>query len=207
MSAGDVANIVTATAAVLAATATYVQYVIKRSTLPSVQFDLEFQMLASENLQSVGQVGLIITNVGSSMLVVTNVKFRAHYAITTDELTEYSRRPTEPRLPRRMPVEAHSWQYVVTDRTFVQAGVTQAYRQPILLPANMALIDILGAFDYRIQIGSITRLLIFLFARPPKDIDWRKGITNHTVRRNFSCDKPAEDSARTEQKLLSKPES
>ena len=71
-------------------------------------------------------------------------------------------------------------------RTFIQPGVTQRYRKPISVPAETQVLHVWGAFDYRIQTKGLTSLLIGLAGPPPPDIDWRKGIRAHTVRRTFS---------------------
>lgn len=183
MSAGDIASIVTAAVAVLAAGGAYVQFVLRRSLLPSVQFDVELATVALVGADAVGDVALVITNTGSSMLVVTNVRFKARYHVVGDHAGFFPRNPTEPLLARRIPAAAHAWVEIAAARTFVQPGVTQKYRKPVLLPAETAVVNILGSFDYRVEIGPVTRLLVGVFARPPRDMDWRSGISNHTVRR------------------------
>ncbi len=78
-SAGAIAAIVTAMAAVLAVGGGYVQFVLKRSLLPSVEFDVDFEMHHSGSTQLIGEVSCVIKNLGSSMLIVTNVKCRIRY--------------------------------------------------------------------------------------------------------------------------------
>jgi len=73
----------------------------------------------------------------------------------------------------------------MSSRTFIQPGAVQRYRKPIALPSDTVLIHIWAAFDYRMDLHAPTRFLIRLFARPPKDLDWRRGIDNHTIRRTF----------------------
>lgn len=88
---------------------------------------------------------------------------------------------------RQAPINAAppGWLNLAQLRTFIQPGVTQRYRKPIALPMNTQLVHIWGAFDYQIDIGRTTRLLIKWLAAPPKNLDWRHGVNNHTVRRTF----------------------
>ena len=75
----------------------------------------------------------------------------------------------------------------MSPRTFVQPGVVQHYRKPIAIQGSPTLVHVWGAFNYRIELGWITKLLIGWLAAPPKDLDWRNGIENFTVRRTFPC--------------------
>jgi hypothetical protein len=188
MSVSDVASIVAAITAVLAAGGAYVQYVLKRSLLPSVEFDVDFVALHYQEPYVVGDVSLVVKNIGSSMLIITNVRFRARYHQTGDEAGPLPRDPTEPLLRHRIPTTDHTWAPIAAARTFVQPGVTQIYRKPVLLSSSVSVINILGSFDYQIQIGPVTRMLVWLVARPPEDIDWRRGINDHTVRRTFELE-------------------
>jgi hypothetical protein len=185
--AGDVASVVTATVALLVVVGGYVQFVPKRSSLPCVEFDVDFTTQYRGSKQIVGEVSCMIRNVGSSMLVVSNVRCRVRYRLADDP--EDSHGPIEPNL-RHAVRQSHdgpgSWFCLVEQRTFVQPGVTQRYRKPIATPVGVVLLDVVGSFDYRIEIGGITYFLIGIFARPPKDLDWRKGISKHTARRMIS---------------------
>jgi hypothetical protein len=195
MSVSDIASVVTAAVAVFAALGAYIQYVLKRTLLPSIEFDVDFDTLTYWGPHVVGEVSLVVKNVGSSMLIVTNLRFKGRYHIAGGAADSWPKDPTEPLLPGRVPVAKHNWAPVLLERTFVQPSVTQNYRRPVLLPSSATVINILGSLDYRIEIGPVTRTLVRLFARPPKDIDWRKGITGHTARRTFHI--PAADTAPT----------
>jgi len=200
-SAGAIAAIVTAMAAVLAVGGGYVQFVLKRSLLPSVEFDVDFEMHHSGSTQLIGEVSCVIKNLGSSMLIVTNVKCRIRYRLAADSEDYLRHDAVEPYFKHRVPQAPASadkseeelsrnpsgtkWFFLAEPRTFVQPGVAQRYRKPVAMPATVQLLDVLGSFDYRIEVGRTTNILVWLFARPPKDIDWRKGIRNHTARRTF----------------------
>jgi hypothetical protein len=231
MAAGDVASFIAAGAAVLALVGAYVQYVLRRSLLPSAEFDVEYQSLRLYYGYLVGEVSAVIRNAGSNMLIVKKVRFRARFITSTEDIEPWKTdRPgdcVEPNLRGRIspkegierdpgliphegvsPAEASmasslsdpspltedeveaakEGEFVdfVRERTFVQPGVTQRYRKPMLLPPDVSVVNILGSFDYSVQIGWLTKKLIWIFARPPEDLDWRDGIDNHTVRRSFA---------------------
>ena len=87
----DAAAIVTAVAAAAAVAAGYVQFVLKRSVLPSAEFDVQFTPYVRGDVQLVGEVELIFKNVGSNMLVVTGVRSRIRYRLSTDaEATDFT---------------------------------------------------------------------------------------------------------------------
>jgi len=185
--AGEFATVVAAAVTVLAVLGGYVQFVLKRSLLPCVEFDVDFALLRRGEAQAVGDVSCVVRNVGTNMAVVSNVRFRCRYRLAADAEDVYPANGTQPRF-------AHSLSpggYLLVGegtRTFVQPGVTQRYRTPVALPATVQIVDVLAAFDYKIDLGRPSRLLIQLFARPSKrlELDWRKGITNHRVRRTFA---------------------
>lgn len=80
-------------------------------------------------------------------------------------------------------------------RRFIQPGVIQRYRKPIVLPSTTELVDVLAATDYGISLGPISKGLVWLFARPPRDFDWRQGVSNHTARRTVPVKRVIEWSA------------
>jgi hypothetical protein len=228
-SLGDVASIITAAAAVTAVVGGYVQFVLKRSVLPSAQFDVEFTPYVRGTVQLVGELALVFKNVGDNTLIVTGVRTRIAYRLSTDpegywnDLAEPDFRyrvyasagtgtgsgisssvppmssstgmahfssgmsaPTGNTYPQAITdADYPDWVKLVQERTFIQPGVVQYYRKPVALPENTQLVHIWGAFDYHIQLGRVTRFLIRLLASPPKTLDWRYGIMNHTVRRTF----------------------
>jgi hypothetical protein len=192
VSPGDVAAIVTSVVAVIALGGGYVQFVLRRSGLGYVEFDVEFTDHHRGPAHLIGELALVIKNVGSSMVIVTNVQCRARYRLVSD--AEYSTDGVEPRFehaivsttqPAGNPLGEH-WFFVMEPRTFIQPGVSQPYRKPIVMPAEARVHHVWGSFDYRIQTKGLTRALIGLAAQPPTDMDWREGIRNHTVRRTFS---------------------
>jgi hypothetical protein len=237
---GDAAAMVTAATAVIAVGGSYVQFVLKRSLLPSAESDVEFKPYVRGVRNLVAEVEVVVRNVGATMLIVTGVRCRVVCRLQGDADEVYSKKPTEPYfsypllqlpdeashgplalpppsaipsqpgsspssppllppLPSSVPPlvgpsqltepPSEAWLVLVGPRTFIQPGVTQRYRKPIALPATTQLVHIWGAFDYRIELGWLTRMLVGLFARPPKDLDWRdKGVSNHTVRRTFYVD-------------------
>lgn len=192
MSPGDVAEIVTAVVAVVALGAGYVQFVLRRSGLGYVEFDVEFADHDRGPEHLIGELAIVIKNVGSSMVIVTNVQCRARFRLDGDAADTTD--GVEPRFdhvivsttqPAGTSLGAH-WFFVMESRTFIQPGVTQRYRKPVMMPIAARALHVWASFDYRIETKGLTRALIGLAAQPPTDMDWREGIRNHTVRRTFS---------------------
>lgn len=172
-----IASLVTATVALVALIGGYVQFVLRRSLLPAIEFDVEFGALDRGPTQLVGEVRLVVRNLGANTLILTNVRCRIRYRVETDP-EQWWTDGVQPELAHAVPQF-----FIARGRTFVQPGVSQRYRHPVALPAGTRVVDLLGAFDYRLQVGPVTGFLIGLFARPPKDLDWRRGVRNHTGRR------------------------
>jgi hypothetical protein len=193
LSAGDIAAIVTAVVAVIALGGGYVQFVLRRSGLGYVEFDVEFVTLHRGATGFIGEIVCVIKNVGSSMVIVTNVQCRVRYRSLHDTEEAKHRDGVEPLFGHAIEpavgdvgtLGKHSF-WVSKDRTFIQPGVTQRYRKPIQLSAGVEVLNLLGSFDYRIETKGLTRALLGLAAQPPTDMDWREGIRLHTVRRSFS---------------------
>lgn len=225
----DAAAVVTAATVVMAAAASYVQFILKRSVLPSAQFDVNFAPYVRGPVHLVGEIEITFKNVGLTMLIVTGVRSRIRYRLSNDADVPVLNDPAEPEFYHKVPtsgtvvmgISASSslpasssssvsdtsitspsqvpgsgpqetanaarsrWLELVRERTFIQPGVTQSYRKPIALPADTQLVHIWGAFDYQIDTGRATRFLIKWLAAPPRNLDWRHGVKNHTVRRTF----------------------
>jgi hypothetical protein len=189
---GDIAGIVTAAVALIALGGGYVQFVLRRSGLGYVEFDVDLTSHHRGPTQLIAELACVIKNVGSSMVIVTNVQCRARYRLVGD--SEHSTNGVEPTfehliVPARQPAGTslgEHWFFVMEPRTFIQPGVTQRYRKPIVMPVDAQVLHVWGSFDYRIKTKGLTRALIGLAAQPPTDMDWREGIRNHTVRRTFS---------------------
>lgn len=191
MSAGDLAAIVTAVVAVIALAGGYFQFVLRRSGPGYVEFEVEFTSHHRGRAQLIGELAFVIRNVGSSMVIVTDVQCRAKYRLDGD--SEVSTDGVEPSFEHGLVPAARpggtslgeEWFFVWEPRTFVQPGVALRYRKPIATPIDARVLHVWGSFDYRIETKRLTRVLIGLAAQPPPDMDWREGI-RHTVRRTFS---------------------
>ena len=201
MTPGDIAALVTAVAVLSTLVGGFVQFVLRRTGLGQVEFDVDLTRHYRGPTQVIVEIACVIKNLGSSMVIVENVQLRARYRKTPDP--EETRDGVEPALahvikpdkaeydnPKYDPEDkllGEDWFWVLRPRTFIQPGVTQRYRKPFAMPTEATVLHVWGAFDYRIQISGLgTRALIALVARPPHDLDWRKGIRAHTVRRTFS---------------------
>jgi hypothetical protein len=203
VSAGDIAAIVTALVAVLALFGGYVQFVLRRSGLGYVEFDVELTDLHRGQTSLLTEVDCVIRNVGTSMVIVTNVQCRIRFRTSHD--AEGATHGVEPSFEHAVEPPAedvgtlgkHSF-WVSRERTFIQPGVTQRYRKPIQLPADARVVNVLGSFDYRIHTRGLSRVLVGLAAQPPTDMDWREGIRHHTIRRSFSVDEKSDVSENTD---------
>jgi hypothetical protein len=80
----DAAAVVTAATAVVAVAGSYVQFVLKRLVLPSAQFDVEFTPYVRGSSQLVGEVTLVFKNVGSTTLIVKDVRSRIRFRLQSD---------------------------------------------------------------------------------------------------------------------------
>jgi len=183
-----VTAIITAVVAVVALVGGYVQFVLRRSGVGYIEFDVEYTAHHHGRAGLIGELEFVIRNVGSSMVVLIDVQCRARYRRDGDP--EDRSDGVEPRFehviaPAAGTSPGEHWFVVIGSRTFVQPGVTLRYRKPIAMPADAQLLHVWGSLDYRIESGRLTRVLMGLVARPPADMDWREGI-RHTVRRTFS---------------------
>lgn len=271
---GEIASLVTAVAAVSALAAGYVQFVLRRWLLPSVEFDVDFTCFNGEAGHMIGEVACLIKNTGSNMLLVTEIRCRMSYrcagegryrqkvapdALRPEAEFRHESEPIEPLFehPVEPSASKSAWLLILPprdspgsestpvisavratqpaavsdteatsalvsgtpeggasgknrseggrsrgsdsvkkssdDRTFVQPGATQIYRKPIILPQQAHLLHVWGAFDYRIEMSRASKWLVGVFNKPPPGVDWRNGVTNHTVRRTFKVTATAED--------------
>jgi hypothetical protein len=87
---------------------------------------------------------------------------------------------TQPQFHHKLP----PFRFFSAERCFVQPGVTQPFRKPVALPADVQLVDIMGALDYKITVGPLTKRLLGLFS--PSTREWRAGVLDHTSRRVVS---------------------
>ena len=172
----DIAAIITASTALVAVVGGYVQFVVRRTLLPCLEFDVEFLTLScSPSDQSVGEILCKIRNRGPAVGYVTNVRCRVRYRITG----ESGEMRGEPRFPHELPPGG----FLVLDpeKRFIQPGVTQWYRKPLALPANTCLIHVWGRFEYELSAGIISEFVGSLVRQPHE-----KNPIEYVVRRTFS---------------------
>jgi hypothetical protein len=72
-------------------------------------------------------------------------------------------------------------------KNFIQPGVTQWYRKPLVLPAGTSLIHVWAAFEYRIELGKISQLLARLLPEASREVRGKDHI-DYTVRRSFAIE-------------------
>jgi hypothetical protein len=180
---GDVAAIITAAVALVALIGGYIQFVLRRTIHPCIEFDVEFSGLnfpAPD--QSVGEVTCRIRNEGPGVGYVTNVRCRVRYRLAGESGKKES---GEPDFAHRFPTEG--WFYLDTEERFIQPGVTQLYRKPLALPTDTCLIHAWGRFDYKLAVGWVT-ILIAQVLRQPRGPD----PSEYAVRRTFAINHDAE---------------
>jgi hypothetical protein len=111
----DVGTLAAAVVATVVAIGGYVQFGLVRAKV-AAQFDIEFVPLGRlADGQVVGDVSCLVTNLGSSPLLVTRVAFRYRYSIDGGEATG-SAHNLEPRLGLTLtgePSPHRSWVIVV----------------------------------------------------------------------------------------------
>jgi hypothetical protein len=196
---GDFAALVIAAVAVLTLAGGYVQFVLRRSGLGYIEFDVELTHVYSGPTNVIVELDFVFKNVGSNMVLVRRIRRRAKYrSAGDDELTkevDSRTKRVEPNFPhviadeRADPKIPQGYFPVIRRQgdwpTFIQPGVTQHYRKPIMLPAEAQVLHVWGSFDYEIRVTGLARLLLPLAAPTPPDVDIREGVANHTVRRTF----------------------
>jgi hypothetical protein len=205
VTSGDVAALVIAAVAVVTLAGGYIQFVLRRSGFGYIEFDVEFARHYREPPNLIVELDFVFKNVGSNMVLVRRIRCRAKYrSAGDDKLTKEVESPTkraEPNFPHLIADEPADRKipegyFPVIRRqgdwpTFIQPGVTQHYRKPIMLPAEAQVLHVWGSFDYEIKVTGLARLLLPLATPAPPDVDMRQGVANHTVRRTFSLDEPA----------------
>jgi hypothetical protein len=179
---GSIAAIITAAAALAALIGGYVQFVLRRALLPCIEFDMEFLVLdRSATDQLVGEILLIIRNVGPAVGYVTNVRCRVLYRLSGESgVRQEKRSKGEPVFAHRLPDEG-----VFTfdrEKRFIQSAITQWYRKPLALPPDTCLIHVWGWFEYEISVSAVTGFLA-KFLREPRAA---KDPTPYAVRRTFA---------------------
>jgi hypothetical protein len=214
MTTAEIISLMTLIVAALLAIGGYIQFVLVRANI-GAQFDIEFTPLGLVNVQPAGDMALVITNLGSNLLVVTRVSYRVKYATAADDgapghkdepkmSASLGDRGPERRTLRidlfggptpRKKAEGRqkegSPNFVIARRSIISQGGTQAYRKPLTFPGGTGAVAIWGYCDYHVNIGTVERFLVRAILRPPPDLDFTQGLYNHQVRRTFRLDTEA----------------
>jgi hypothetical protein len=173
---GNVAAIIAAATALAALAGGYVQFVLRRALHPCIELDVEVLVLNRPGTdQLVGEVLCRVRNEGPGVGFVTNVRCRIRYGL----VGESEVRQDEPSFTHRLPAEGFF--YLDQEKRFIQPGVTQHYRKPLVLPADTCLIHVWGRFDYDLGVGRVTTLLADLFRQPRGP-----NPTTYAIRRTFA---------------------
>jgi hypothetical protein len=199
MSLSDVAAIVAAVTALLGLLVGYIQLVLPRSLLPCIEFDVDFVILHRPKAgQWIGEVVCVVKNVGPGVGYVTNVQCRVsgwladasgvHHDGVEPPFTYHVRAADRAGLETpvagktgRLLLAGDVLQLAAGQKNFIQPGVTQRYRKPLALPADLGLVHIWGAFDYHFRVGTFGGF-VSRITRQARDASPRP----YTVRRTFS---------------------
>ncbi len=200
-----IGSLVAAFAALAVAVGGYVQFVLRRSIFPCIEFDVDLVTLghSGSDRELVEEVVLSIDNVGPGVGFVANVQCRVRYSqlgesgLGPDGVEPNFAHSLTPDLGQaRSPGHAQDQQALSESvrilggeafalasgapRNFIQPGVTQRYRKPLAFPQDTRLIHVWGAFEYHIEVGRITWALARVLSQRPD----RRSVT-YTVRRTF----------------------
>jgi hypothetical protein len=185
---GTVAAVVTAAVAVLALIGGYVQFVLKRALLPCIEFDVKFSILnRSASDQPVGDILCRIRNEGPAVGYVTNVRCRIRYRLAGESGERqgephfaHSLLPDE-RKPDEKFFKLDADKNNKSNKRFIQPGVTQWYRKPVVFPAKTCLIHVWGQFEYELSAGKIATFLAKFSPQP-----YRENPIEYVVRQTFA---------------------
>lgn len=188
----NLGSLITAGVALAVAIGGYLQFVLRRSVFPCIEFDVDlipFTHSASD--QSVGEVVLSMRNVGPGVGFVTSVQCRVKYRRAGEAGSgsngvsptfAHSLR-TELQPPEGFNRILGQDAFALVSRfhrNFIQPGVTQWYRMPLAFPEDTQLVHVWAAFEYHIQVGRLGWFLASLLTERPD-----KRIVLYTVRRTF----------------------
>lgn len=198
----EIESLIAAAAALAIAFGGYVQFVLRRSIYPCIEFDVELTCLPPEPVRQeadpaapapgpgerVAELVLLLRNVGPGVGFVDNVQGRVgcrranESGAGPDGLEPALSFFLQPPPGSAVGSRGRHW-FLVAPRArgnFIQPDVTQRYRKPLLLPGDASIVHVWGAFDYRIEVGRVTWFLARLFSQRPQE-----QIVDYTVRRTF----------------------
>jgi len=209
MTTAELISLITLVVGAAVAIGGYVRFVLVRANV-GAQFDIEFSPLGLVNGYPAGDMSLVITNLGSNLLVVTRVSYRVKYATDADDgAPGYNNEPRfsgsvapggwihlfggptlrKEALRRENRARQKAGQpKLVERRSVISQGGTQVYRKPLTLPHGTSAVSIWASCDYHVHIGAIERFLVRAILRPGPDLDFTQGLYNHQVRRTFRID-------------------
>jgi hypothetical protein len=177
-----VGSLITAGVALIVAVGGYIQFVIRRSIFPCIEFDTCLvAMSRSAPEQLVTEVTFSIKNMGPGVGFVVDPRCKISYRRAGSTEVRGVEPRFEPPLSFRM-VETQ------TVENYIQPGVTQWYRKPLVIHADAHLVHIWAAFDYHIRVGPIMWLLARLITGRPKH-----RVVAYNVRRTFDAAKLSEN--------------
>jgi len=222
----DLADLITAGTALVAVSAGYVQFVLRRLIHPCLEVDVDLLELGRRSTpMRLCELTVTISNKGPGMGFVDRVQGRVRYRAVGESGTGRdglepafghsfapAERPGEPggdgtpRTPelatRILGKSAFLFVEESKARNFIQPGVTQYYRKPLALPAEADLIHVWCAFEYHIEIGRVSWALARLVTSRPKE-----KIVDYTVRRTFTSGSPAYEPEPGEVRVGRRPDS
>jgi hypothetical protein len=174
----EVGGLVAAFSAFAVAVGGYVQFVLRRSIFPCIEYDVNLSTFgrSAPPHRRVGEMVFSIRNAGPGIGFVTNLRCRVRYRLADDSgIGSDGVEPAFTHALTRGFTPMHESQ-----RNFIQPGVTQWYRKPLAVPQDTRLIHIWGTFEYHIEVGRITWVLAGILTQRPE-----QRLVMYTVRRTF----------------------
>ena len=180
----SVAGLVTACVALLVAIGGYVQLILRRSVYPCIEFDLDLGPLTRTETGQIVQIVLSMKNVGPGVGYIADPEYRVMCRRNGDETRYQEVEPGFEKAPYRRMVRPE-----LKVKNYIQPGVTQWYRKPLVLDRDVELADVSAKFKYHIEVGPITWFLASLSVnRPPGR------VVEYNARKTFYVgDRRAED--------------
>ena len=179
------ATVLTGVTALLVALSGYLQYAVRRAIFPCLEMDIDVSVIApaTEMSGTIAELVLTVRNIGPGVGYVERPQCRVMYAVAADG--DQARKP-EPAFPNRVCGSDTqdiflSKGFLIAakqERAFIQAGITQTYRKPILLPGDARLVTVWAGFVYEIEAGRLLWSMARLVAARPQT-----RMVNHTARR------------------------
>lgn len=152
----------------------YTKYILERGLLPPTQFDVDCRLVGVQNGKKLLEILVHLKNLGSSTLIVSDIRADVLYLIDTDDpgLFEDAAKSTfgKLRFPHSLRKELHQGERIDGKRglrivpydTFIQSGVDQVYTLITAVPESASYVLIWSSFQYAQHPAPISRFILFI---------------------------------------------